>query len=424
MAESTINSYSMDPTLWLYTSLTSGSSHIITATSRMETILKANRIPFKALDLATDEKARMLWGRRAGKDKSGRPRKIPGLVQMGIVIGDIVEVEDWNEYGELKEHIKIVPIPGMPVFPLAKTLKSSKVKDCVVAGENKKSEAVNSIPFKEMCIEDTTRNYISEKDKDANNSQVSPTSLVMSQLVKEAAQKAKDNKNIKNSHGAAFSGLGESKPQKLDDFLLKETNVEKDETYIDKRNKLNEGDGSAKKTKSDRDNYLNVIEQTNYQELVIKKSYLNLEDSPAHIPRFERQLLPNSNKRNIEELTAIGVKPKKSDFLNKIGAISDSKSQNTSLKEPSKRPAVILPPDTIYAQNIFDNDTNNASSLKPLNTISRKKSILQFVSFQDTADRVESIQSPNSTAWKPASLDQTLREVALADKGREVLKKS
>jgi hypothetical protein len=87
MADSTPKSYSTDPALYLYTSLTSGSSHIVTATSRMETILKANRIPFKALDIATDEKARMLWGRRAGKDESGRARKIPGLVQMGLVIG-------------------------------------------------------------------------------------------------------------------------------------------------------------------------------------------------------------------------------------------------------------------------------------------------------------------------------------------------
>ncbi|RKF77657.1 putative neurofilament protein h form h2 [Golovinomyces cichoracearum] len=424
MAESTINSYSMDPTLWLYTSLTSGSSHIITATSRMETILKANRIPFKALDLATDEKARMLWGRRAGKDKSGRSRKIPGLVQMGIVIGDIVEVEDWNEYGELKEHIKVVPIPGMPVLPLAKPSKSSKIKDHV-AGENKKSEAVNSIPFKEMCIEDTERNHIREKVEDANNFQVSPISLVMSQLVKEAAQKAKDNKNIKNSHEAAFSESVEAKPQKLDNFLPKEVNVEKDESYLDKRNKLNEEEGLAKINKSDKDNYLNVIEQTNYQELVNNGPHLNLEDSPADIHRFKRQLIPNGNKRNIEELTSTKVEPRnKSDSLNKIRTASDSKSQNLSSKEPSKRPAVILPPDTIYAQNIYDDDNNNASSLKPPNTISRKKSILQFVSFQDTADRVESIQSPNSTAWKPASLDQTLREVALADKVREVLKKS
>jgi hypothetical protein len=87
MADSTPKSYSTDPALYLYTSLTSGSSHIVTATSRMETILKANKIPFKALDIATDEKARMLWGRRAGKDESGRVRKIPGLVQMGLVIG-------------------------------------------------------------------------------------------------------------------------------------------------------------------------------------------------------------------------------------------------------------------------------------------------------------------------------------------------
>ena len=87
MADSTPKSYSSDPALYLYTSLTSGSSHIVTATSRIETILKANKIPFKALDIATDEKARMLWGRRAGKDEGGRPRKIPGLVQMGFVIG-------------------------------------------------------------------------------------------------------------------------------------------------------------------------------------------------------------------------------------------------------------------------------------------------------------------------------------------------
>jgi hypothetical protein len=87
MADSTPKSYSTDPALYLYTSLTSGSSHIVTATSRLETILKANRIPFKALDIATDEKARMLWGRRSGKDESGRARKIPGLVQMGLVVG-------------------------------------------------------------------------------------------------------------------------------------------------------------------------------------------------------------------------------------------------------------------------------------------------------------------------------------------------
>ena len=100
-------SYSTDPALYIYTSLTAGSSHIVTATSRLETILRANRVPFKAIDIATDEKARMLWGRRAGKDEGGRMRKLPGLVQMGLVLGDLVEIEEWNEYGELKQHVTI-----------------------------------------------------------------------------------------------------------------------------------------------------------------------------------------------------------------------------------------------------------------------------------------------------------------------------
>ncbi|KAI8632312.1 hypothetical protein F5Y19DRAFT_359386 [Xylariaceae sp. FL1651] len=107
MAENTGSSYSTDPALYIYTSLTAGSSHIVTATSRLETILRANRVPFKALDIATDEKARMLWGRRAGKDESGRVRKLPALIQMGLVLGDLVEIEEWNEYGELKQHVTI-----------------------------------------------------------------------------------------------------------------------------------------------------------------------------------------------------------------------------------------------------------------------------------------------------------------------------
>jgi hypothetical protein len=79
--------YSTDPALYVFTSLTAGSSHIVTATSRLETILRANKVPFKAVDIAVDEKARMLWGRRAAKDSSGRMRKLPGLVQEGMVLG-------------------------------------------------------------------------------------------------------------------------------------------------------------------------------------------------------------------------------------------------------------------------------------------------------------------------------------------------
>jgi len=81
MADSAAAAELSDNTLYLYTSLTAGSSHIITATSRLETILKANRIPFRAVDVATDEKARRIWSRRAGK------RKLPGLVKDDMLVG-------------------------------------------------------------------------------------------------------------------------------------------------------------------------------------------------------------------------------------------------------------------------------------------------------------------------------------------------
>ena len=70
-----------DNTLFLYTSLTAGSSHIVTATARLETILKANKLPFRAIDVATDDAARKLWGRRS------RGRKLPGLVKAGMIVG-------------------------------------------------------------------------------------------------------------------------------------------------------------------------------------------------------------------------------------------------------------------------------------------------------------------------------------------------
>ncbi|KAL4900764.1 hypothetical protein BDW74DRAFT_160994 [Aspergillus multicolor] len=98
-----------DPTLYLYTSLTAGSSHIITATSRLETILKANKIPFRAIDVATDEAARKLWGRRS------KGKKLPGLVKYGTVVGDLEQIEEWNEFGELKMQINgVEPFDDLP----------------------------------------------------------------------------------------------------------------------------------------------------------------------------------------------------------------------------------------------------------------------------------------------------------------------
>ncbi|KAJ5217972.1 uncharacterized protein N7498_000071 [Penicillium cinerascens] len=98
-----------DSTLYLYTSLTAGSSHIVTATARVETILKANKLPFRVIDVATDEVARKLWGRRS------KGKKLPGLVKYGNIVGDLEEIEEWNEFGELRMVINsIQDIDGMP----------------------------------------------------------------------------------------------------------------------------------------------------------------------------------------------------------------------------------------------------------------------------------------------------------------------
>jgi hypothetical protein len=68
-------------TIFLLTSLSSGSSTIITATSRLEHILKSNKVPFKAVDLATDDKARRLW------QWKGKGKRLPGVAKDGEVLG-------------------------------------------------------------------------------------------------------------------------------------------------------------------------------------------------------------------------------------------------------------------------------------------------------------------------------------------------
>jgi hypothetical protein len=195
--------YSTDPALYIYTSLTAGSSHIVTATSRLETILRANRVPFKAIDIATDEKARMLWGRRAGKDEGGRMRKLPGLVQEGLVLGDIVEIEEWNEYGELKMHVKIYfdefTIPSIndklpePIRP--RPAKAASAVAAAAASASKSASvpapapAPAAPPAPPMPEPKSTASQPASKPK---TEPAKPTVLPIRSVADEAAQKAKE----------------------------------------------------------------------------------------------------------------------------------------------------------------------------------------------------------------------------------------
>lgn len=181
MADQTPKSYHTDPNLYLYTSLTAGSSHIITATSRMETILKANKIQFQALDVATDEKARMLWGRRAGK------RKLPGLVRMGMIVGDLEEVEEWNEYGELRDNVEpgSRPAPSAPATP-------SKTPAVSSSDPLSKAPTTHSVtPSKPPPIVSSTET----PPRPTPSSTDSPLTMAMRQAGFEAAKKAGDAKS-------------------------------------------------------------------------------------------------------------------------------------------------------------------------------------------------------------------------------------
>ena len=90
----------------------------------------------------------MLWGRRAGKDESGRVRKLPALIQEGLVLGDLVEIEDWNEYGELKQHVKIYydefTIPNIHHKHPEPVFKKRPVKKSATAGAAASASAAAS----------------------------------------------------------------------------------------------------------------------------------------------------------------------------------------------------------------------------------------------------------------------------------------
>lgn len=68
---------------------------------RIETILKAQKIGYEIVDLATDERAKKVWRWH------GKGRKLPGIVRVTedgeIIIGGLEELEEANEYGELKQ---------------------------------------------------------------------------------------------------------------------------------------------------------------------------------------------------------------------------------------------------------------------------------------------------------------------------------
>lgn len=179
-----------DKTLYVFTSLTAGSSHIVTATSRIETILRANRLHFTYIDTATNESARKLYGRR------GRGKKLPLLVKQGEILGDLNEIEEFNEFGELKQVVgelppptdkSVVTTPAKMAGPYSgPNSASSTPKPSAGAAATSSTSATKAVP---SIIQGTGTAKSPTMGKE--NAQVQ---LPMHNLAAEAAAKAQDRK--------------------------------------------------------------------------------------------------------------------------------------------------------------------------------------------------------------------------------------
>lgn len=116
---------------------------------------------------------------------------------------DLVEIEEWNEYGELKEHIKIYHEGGAPTKSAAPTPSGTPSKA--------PTSMVQQIKTPEPAA-------AAESSKDVESKPpagAQPTSftLAMRQVGLEAAQKAKD---AKKKVTETFTGVGEAEPEKKD----------------------------------------------------------------------------------------------------------------------------------------------------------------------------------------------------------------
>lgn len=114
---------------------------------------------------------------------------------------DLVEIEDWNEYGELKQHVTIVPIAGQSVAPKAPVVKAAA----------KAPLKENIKPEPEKKAESSEKSKGVEESKPSVAAGATPIALALRQVGQEAAQKAKD---IKKKIPETFSGVGQASPTK------------------------------------------------------------------------------------------------------------------------------------------------------------------------------------------------------------------
>ncbi|KAF4537102.1 Glutaredoxin domain-containing protein [Lasiodiplodia theobromae] len=200
---SDMSKWDNDMTLYLFTSLTAGSSHIVTATSRIETILRANRIPFTYIDTATNDDARRLYMRR------GQGKKFPLLVKEGYFLGGITEVEEWNEFGELLDEIGDVAEPETSIVTAPLKAGFASPYPLNAAGDRKSTATASSGAS------------IASSKKDKENDETPRVSLEAAQAFGKAGSEAASIAASKKSAPSIKSNLSthSTLPDKSNDSL-------------------------------------------------------------------------------------------------------------------------------------------------------------------------------------------------------------
>ncbi|KAI5294519.1 hypothetical protein KEM52_003829 [Ascosphaera acerosa] len=225
-------SYAGDPTLYLYTSLTAGSSHIITATQTLETILHGNKLNFTSIDTATDDEARQLWRRRAGG------KQLPGLVKYGTVVGtgqtdvkkehrrvlsdaefedllraakaehpDPATIDALLSETERRKSLRVADSAGIVPASIATTIKASKHDD---SADQPAAPAQASTP---APLTDVTASPSPARIDRINRTAGETQSLTQAQIIamasEEAAKKARDQQQAQKETTTSLANQAE-----------------------------------------------------------------------------------------------------------------------------------------------------------------------------------------------------------------------
>lgn len=159
-----------------------------------------------------------------------------------------MEVEDWNEYGELKQHVKIVPIDGFktaPPPPPVKAASASKSTSGLAAAEKAKPKEA-------------------EKGPEIPGAQPTAFTLAMRTVGEEAAAKAKEAKKVVikkvEDIGKAVEAVVKGSDGSSDDKWATDSNPSTWSIFADSVMQADDGTWSRRSGSMENESIFNIVD--------------------------------------------------------------------------------------------------------------------------------------------------------------------